>query len=64
LWYSHNVNLVLFVTIVGKFVQGYDVFICDFVVVIKMCQVDLFMMYFNPMNGFQCQYKCLLWCCG
>jgi hypothetical protein len=41
LWYSHNVNLVLFVTIIGKFVQGYDVFIWDFVVAIKMCQVDL-----------------------
>ncbi len=28
-----------------KFAQGKDIFICDFVVVIKICQIDLYMMY-------------------
>ncbi len=36
-----------------KFVQGRDVFICDFVVVIKISQVHLFMMYFDPMIGYE-----------
>ncbi len=34
--------------------QGRDVFICDFVVIVKTCQVDLLMMYYDPMTNYQC----------
>jgi hypothetical protein len=35
-----------------KFVHGKDVFICDFVVVVKVFQSYLFMIYLNPMNNY------------
>jgi hypothetical protein len=36
-----------------KFSQRRDVFISNFIVVTKFCQVDLFMMYINPMTKYQ-----------
>ncbi len=35
-----------------KFAQGKDIFICDFVAVIKIFQIDLYMMYSNPSNNY------------
>jgi hypothetical protein len=35
-----------------KFVHGRYVFICDFVVIVKVCQSYLFMMYLDPMNNY------------
>ncbi len=35
-----------------KFVQGRDVFICDFVVTIKIHQTNIYMMYSNPSNNY------------
>jgi uncharacterized membrane protein len=32
-----------------KFAKGRDVFICDFVIIVEICQVYFFMMYFDPM---------------
>jgi hypothetical protein len=32
--------------------KGKDVFIVDFVVVVKICQVKLFMIYINPMTSY------------
>jgi len=44
--------------ILTKFAQGKDVIICDFVLDVKydMCQVNIFMMYFEPMIGYQCEH--------
>jgi uncharacterized membrane protein len=36
-----------------KFAQGRDIFICDFVVAVKICQVDLCMMYSDPSSNYQ-----------
>jgi hypothetical protein len=36
-----------------KISQGKDVFIVDFVVVVKICQVKFFMIYINPMTNYQ-----------
>jgi hypothetical protein len=36
-----------------KFAQGRDIFICDFVATIKICQVDLYMMYSYSSNNYQ-----------
>jgi hypothetical protein len=36
-----------------KKIQGKDVFIYDFVTMVKICQVDLFMMYYNPFTSYQ-----------
>jgi hypothetical protein len=38
-----------------KFSQGRDVFISNFMVVMKIYQIDLFMMYINPM--IEAKYK-------
>jgi hypothetical protein len=39
-----------------KFVHGRDVFICDFVVIVKVCQSHLFMMYLDPMNNYTSEH--------
>jgi hypothetical protein len=31
-----------------KFVQAHDTFVCDFVINMKMCCVELYIMYLNP----------------
>lgn len=36
-----------------KFTQERDVFICDFVVVVNICQIDIFMMYSNLATSYQ-----------
>jgi hypothetical protein len=41
------------INVLIKFTQGRDVFICDFVVAVKICQVDLFMMYYNLATFYQ-----------
>jgi len=35
-----------------KFAQGKDIFICDFVATIKICQVNLCMMYSYPSSNY------------
>ncbi len=39
-----------------KFVQRRHVFICDFVVVVQICQVNFFMMLFDPMINYQSKH--------
>jgi len=34
-----------------KFAQGRDVFICDFVAIIKIYQTNIYMMYSNPSSN-------------
>jgi hypothetical protein len=46
-----------------KFVQRRHVFICDFVVVVQICQVNFFMMLFDPMINYQSKHFQILWCC-
>jgi hypothetical protein len=36
-----------------KFAQGRDFFILDLMAIVKICLVDLFMKYINPMNNYQ-----------
>jgi hypothetical protein len=36
-----------------KFVEGKDIFICDVVAIVKICQADLYMMYSNTSNNYQ-----------
>jgi lipopolysaccharide/colanic/teichoic acid biosynthesis glycosyltransferase len=54
LWSSYLVGLSYFMPLIEavnaliKFAQGGNVFICDFVVVIKICQIKFYMVYFNP----------------
>jgi len=49
----------LFVTIVVssdvliKYAQGRDVFICEFVATINICQTNLYMMYLDPSGNYQ-----------
>jgi hypothetical protein len=40
------------INVLIKFAQGRD-FVCDFVATIKVCRIDLFMMYFNPWTSYQ-----------
>jgi hypothetical protein len=35
-----------------KFAQGRDIFICDFVTIVKNCQANLYMMYSNPSSNY------------
>ncbi len=35
-----------------KFAQGRDIFICDFVAIVKICQIDLCMMYSDPSSNY------------
>jgi hypothetical protein len=45
-----------FVNVLMKFAQARDVFICDYndyIVVVKICQVDLYKMYSDPTTSFQ-----------
>jgi hypothetical protein len=42
-----------FVHALIKFYQGKDVFILDFVATIKISQINLFMMYIDPMTNYQ-----------
>lgn len=37
----------------GKFSQQYDIFICDFLVAVKICQCQLYSLYSNPTNSFR-----------
>ncbi len=39
-----------------KFAQGKDVFIYDFVAVVKIYQTDFYMMYSYPSNNYQCEH--------
>jgi hypothetical protein len=39
-----------------KLTQSHDVFILDYVVVVKICQVDLYMMYVDPETSLQKQH--------
>jgi hypothetical protein len=39
-----------------KFAQGKDVFILNLVIIKKICQVDLFLMYIDFMNNYQHEY--------
>jgi hypothetical protein len=39
-----------------KFSQGKEVFISNFMVVMKIYQIDLFMMYINPMTKYQSEH--------
>ncbi len=36
-----------------KFAQGKDVFMCDFMAIVKICLVNLFMMYLDPTTSYQ-----------
>lgn len=45
--------LLEYINALMKFSQRKDVFISNFMVVTKICQVDLFMMYINPMTKYQ-----------
>jgi hypothetical protein len=55
-------TLFLFVAIIGgnyaliKFVQGKYVFICNFVIMVKICEANLFMMYLDPFTSYQCEH--------
>jgi len=51
LWYL--LSLLECINAFMKFLQRRDVFISDFMVVMKIYQVDLFMMYINPMTKYQ-----------
>jgi hypothetical protein len=58
LWYSHVVGFILFATIVRSSaclnqICTKDIFICDFVAAVKICQADLYMMYSNPSSNYQ-----------
>jgi hypothetical protein len=39
-----------------KFVQRRHAFICDFVVVVQIWQVDFFMMWFDSMTNHECKH--------
>ncbi len=41
------------VNVLIKYAQGRDVFICDFVATIKICQTNLYMMFSDPSNNYQ-----------
>jgi hypothetical protein len=43
--------LLEIINVLSKFVHGRDVFICDFVVIVKVFQSYLFMMYLDPINN-------------
>jgi hypothetical protein len=49
---SYFLPLLEVVNVLAKFVHGRDVFICDFVVIVKVCQSYLFMVYLDPMNNY------------
>ena len=39
-----------------KFAQSKDVFISDYILTVKICQVDLYTMYMDPETSFQKQH--------
>jgi hypothetical protein len=45
LWVSCILHLLKCMQSLSKFVQFFDVFICDFVDVIKVCERDLYKVY-------------------
>jgi len=45
---SYFMPLLEAVNVLIKFAQGGDVFICDFVTFIKICQTKFYMVYSNP----------------
>ncbi len=45
--------LLKVINVLIKFAYKRDVFICDFVPTIKICQIDFFMMYFDIMTSYQ-----------
>lgn len=56
--------LLEFVNALIKFYQGKDVFILNFVATIKICQINLFMMYIDPMTNYQHEHFQVLCHCG
>jgi hypothetical protein len=45
---SYLMPLLEVMNAIIKFAQGGDVFICDFVTTIKICQTNFYMVYSNP----------------
>jgi len=50
---SYLLPLLKVVNILIKFAQGKNIFICNFVTKIKICQANIFMMYFDPFTSYQ-----------
>ncbi len=53
MWYWFNFGLAMcncieFVKVLMKFAQVNDIFMCGYVVVVKICQVNLYIMYNDP----------------
>jgi hypothetical protein len=44
-----------------KFAWRKDVFICAFVAIVKLYQVDIFMMYFGVIISYQCEHFFVMW---
>jgi len=45
-------HLLKFVHVLVKFAQMQDMFVCDLMVAVKVCQVDLFSMYCDQNSNF------------
>jgi hypothetical protein len=50
---SYLLLLLKVINVLIKFAYKRDVFICDFVPTIKICQIDFFMMYFDLMTSYR-----------
>jgi hypothetical protein len=50
---SYLLPLLGVVNILIKFAKRNNIFICNFVTIIKICQADIFMMYSDPFTSYQ-----------